>query len=48
MKTVGYICKKCGKKFEAKIFEKGEAEQKRVSTSQVRCPDCRGTNIEQR
>ena len=37
-----FICKRCGNKFEAKVFEPREAEKKKVLTQPVRCPDCGG------
>lgn len=48
MITVRYICKNCGESFTTQIFEKGEAEEKRVLTSPVRCPRCRSTDVERR
>jgi len=38
-----FICKRCGHKFELEVFEPGEAEEKRLSTSPVQCPECGGT-----
>ena len=46
MITVRFICKNCGEKFTTQIYEKGEAEEKRVPTSPVRCPNCRNTAVE--
>jgi DNA-directed RNA polymerase subunit RPC12/RpoP len=43
---VRFICRKCGCKFTADVLEKGEAEEKRVPTSPVRCPECGGTSVE--
>jgi DNA-directed RNA polymerase subunit RPC12/RpoP len=45
---VSFICRQCGEKFTAKIVEKGEAEEKRLRTSPVRCPRCQSTSIERR
>lgn len=45
MIEVTFICSKCGQKFKAIIFEKGEAEEKRVQGSQVRCPKCQSTLV---
>ena len=47
MKKVKLICRKCGHKFTYEILEEGEAEEKRLNTSPVRCPQCRSTEIEQ-
>jgi DNA-directed RNA polymerase subunit RPC12/RpoP len=46
MITVRFICKNCGEKFTAKIFEKGEAKEKRVPASPVQCPKCRSIAVE--
>ncbi len=48
MITVRFICKNCGESFLAKIFEKGEAEEKRAPMSPVQCPKCRSTAVEKR
>lgn len=40
MKTVQFFCRNCGEKFTAQIYEKGEAEEKRVRPAPVRCPNC--------
>ena len=48
MITVRFICNNCGESFSAQIFEKGEAEEKRVPTSPVRCPRCGSTAVERR
>jgi DNA-directed RNA polymerase subunit RPC12/RpoP len=37
------ICKKCGYKFEKKVFEKGEAEEKKTRSYPIRCPKCGGS-----
>jgi len=42
MITKRFICKQCGYKFEAKIFELGEAEEKGVPIKPIRCPKCNG------
>jgi len=44
--TARLICKKCGHKFTAEILEKGEAQEKRLSTSPVLCPKCRSAELE--
>jgi transposase-like protein len=46
MIQVRFVCRNCGYQFVAKIFEKGEAEEKRVPTSSVRCPQCKSTAVE--
>jgi len=46
MITVRFICKNCGERFTAKVFEKGEAEEKKVRTSHVQCPRCGSTSVE--
>lgn len=40
MKTVGYVCERCGHKFEKEILEPGEAEAKQIQGRRVRCPNC--------
>jgi len=47
MTTVRFICKNFGESFTAQVFEKGEAEEKRVPTSPVQCLKCRSTAIEE-
>ena len=42
MKKAKFKCKRCGNVFVVEIFEPGEAEEKRRSTSPVYCPECRG------
>ncbi len=42
MITRQFICKRCVKKFEVKVFEPGEAEETRQPTQLVRCPECGG------
>jgi len=46
MVTVRFICKRCGEKFSAQIFEKDEAKEKRLPTSPIQCPKCRSTAVE--
>ena len=46
MITRRYQCRRCGEKFETKVFEKGEAEEKRIPTGPVSCPNCGGTQVE--
>ena len=48
MITVGYECIRCGRKFDTKVFEKGEAESRRVQGSPVRCPECGSTGVKRR
>ena len=40
-----FICKRCGKRFVVEVFEEGEAKEKRLQVSPVRCPEC-GGNVE--
>ncbi len=42
MKKIRLICKKCGYKFEAEVFEPGEAKEKRLPSSSIHCPKCGG------
>ena len=42
MRRMKFICKNCGYKFEADVFEKGEAAEKRMPSSPIRCPKCHG------
>lgn len=37
-----FVCRRCGKRFEIEIFERGEAQEKRLPASPVRCPECKG------
>lgn len=46
MITVQFFCRNCGEKFKTQVFEKGEAEEKRVRTSSVRCPNCGSGAVE--
>jgi DNA-directed RNA polymerase subunit RPC12/RpoP len=46
MLTKQFICKNCGHKFTAEVFEKGEAEKKGLNTSPLRCPKCNSTYVE--
>ena len=48
MKTVGYICRQCGEKFEVEILEEGEAEAKKIRATPVRCQKCKSGDIQQR
>lgn len=41
-----FVCKDCGCKFEKEVFERGEAEEKRIPTGPVRCVRCGSTNVE--
>ena len=40
-----YQCLNCGHRFEAEVFEKGEAEAKRARTQPVHCPKCNRTDL---
>ncbi len=45
MKKQRFICQNCGEVFTVKILEQGEAEEKRIKTTSVKCPRCGSTNI---
>ena len=47
MIEVKFICLKCGQKFTDRIFENGEAKEKKAPTGPVRCPNpkCRSTSV---
>jgi DNA-directed RNA polymerase subunit RPC12/RpoP len=38
-----FVCDRCGRAFEVQVFEPGEAEEKKVPTQPVRCPQCGGS-----
>ena len=40
-----YHCLNCGHNFKKEVFEKGEAEAKRVRTMPVQCPRCERTDL---
>lgn len=42
MNKLRFICKRCGHKCEAEVFELGEAEEKKMLTREIRCPKCGG------
>jgi DNA-directed RNA polymerase subunit RPC12/RpoP len=46
MRKVRFICRKCGNKFEALIFEPGESEEKKIPSGPVKCPKCNNTLVE--
>lgn len=48
MIRANFICKRCGHKFTMEIFEKGEQEEKRLSGSPVKCPNCGSSSVERR
>jgi DNA-directed RNA polymerase subunit RPC12/RpoP len=37
-----FVCKKCHREFVVEVYEEGEAEEKRLPSSPVRCPNCGG------
>lgn len=37
-----FACERCGKRFRTRVFEPGEAEDKRVPSAPLRCPECGG------
>jgi DNA-directed RNA polymerase subunit RPC12/RpoP len=46
MKKQKYVCKNCRREFVIEIFEEGEAKEKRLPTSPVRCRYCGSGNLE--
>jgi predicted Zn-ribbon and HTH transcriptional regulator len=46
MVTRQFICKNCGHKFTAEVFEKEEAEKKGLMAAPLRCPRCNSTSVE--
>ncbi len=40
-----FRCLSCGHKFEAEVFERGEAEAKRQPSGPVHCPRCNPTDV---
>ncbi len=48
MKVAKFICKNCGCKFEEKIFEPGEANERNLRTSPVVCKRCGSPDVERR
>lgn len=42
MKRARLVCTRCGRTFETEVFEPGEAEEKRLPSQPVRCPECGG------
>jgi DNA-directed RNA polymerase subunit RPC12/RpoP len=46
MIKVKFICRDCGHRFVAEIFEPGEKEEKKLPSGPVRCPQCKGTLVE--
>ena len=48
MRTVRFICSDCGFEFESRVFEEGEAEERRLRPVPIRCPRCRSHKIERR
>lgn len=45
MKTERFQCLNCGHKFEEEVFEKGEAEAKKVRAYPIHCPKCNRTDV---
>lgn len=45
MVTKKYQCRNCGHRFEAEVFEEGEAELKKAATQPVHCPKCNRTDL---
>lgn len=46
MKKQRFICRDCGCKFVVEVLEEGEAEERRLPTSPIRCKDCGSNAIE--
>jgi len=42
MEKAKFKCKRCGNEFVVEIFEPGEAKEKRLPTSPIKCPKCQG------
>ena len=42
-----FRCLNCGHRFEAEVFEKGEADGRRLPSGPVHCPSCNRTDVEQ-
>lgn len=40
-----YRCRNCGHQFQAEVFERGEAEAKRLPSGPVHCPNCNRTDV---
>lgn len=43
MEKVEFRCTLCGKTFVCEVVDPREAQQKRLATSPVRCPECKST-----
>jgi len=41
-----FVCRQCGLRFEKEVFEEGEADDKNLRSSPVRCPRCSSVDIE--
>jgi len=41
-----FRCLRCGCKFEKEVFEPGEAEDKKLGSGPVTCPECKSTQTE--
>jgi len=41
-----FLCRRCGRAFVKEVFEEGEAEEKRLRASPVKCPHCGSYEIE--
>lgn len=47
MVTKRYRCLNCGHRFAAEVFEKGEAEARRLPSGPIHCPGCNRTDVEE-
>ncbi len=45
MRNAVYRCKNCGNKFEVKILDPGEAEDKHLRPTPVTCPRCKSDQL---
>ena len=45
MKKQRFVCKNCGCRFVVEVLEEGEAEERRLPASPVRCRECGSTSL---
>jgi DNA-directed RNA polymerase subunit RPC12/RpoP len=46
MRRTKYICKRCKKVFWVNLLEPGEAEDKKIISGPVQCPECRSMEVQ--